>query len=393
MNYLFGKLAPKIKYILLFALIVSVLTCSAGSASVTYAETTADKLKQAKNELSSLKDEKDKAATDAANLKAEANALEGELKTLNDSLQQVSDELTSLEIQIEQKNIEIEDASSRLDEAIAVKEQQYEDMKLRIRYMYEHSNSDFLTLFLKSRSMSDFLNAVEYIQSISDYDREQLDEYKNTCQLIDSEKTYLENERTQLADLEESKQEKKDELDKLVADTQVAYENKRSEAQSAQNKLDDYSSKIKEMEKKEAELEKKKAEEDKKKKESKALSGGSVGTVTATGSDAAMLAAIIYCEAGGEPYEGMVAVGSVVLNRVASPGYPGTISGVIYQSGQFSPVASGRFAMVLGQGLASQASINAANAVLGGTRNVSALSFRNVNSGIPGTVIGNHVFF
>jgi len=391
MKHSANRILPKIKYMVSFMLIVCTIVCSVNC--VTYAQTTAEKLRNTRKELDDLEDEKDKAEANANSLRAEANALEGELKALNDSLQQVSDEITSLEGQIAVKNTEIEDATARLEVATEIKEQQYEDMKLRIRYMYEHSDSDFLTMFLKSRSMTDFLNAVEYVQSISDYDREQLEEYKCTCETIDTEKEYLEAEMAELSALEESKQAKKDELDKLVADTQTAYENKRYEAQSAQNKVDNYSSKIKEMEDLEAKLEKQKEEEDKKRKESHNPGGGSVGPITATGSDVAMLAAIIYCEAGGEPYEGQIAVGSVVLNRVASPSYPGSISGVIYQSGQFSPVASGRFAVVLGQGLASQSCINAANAVLSGTRNVTACSFRRASSGMPGQIIGNHVFF
>lgn len=66
-------------------------------------------------------------------------------------------------------------------------------------------------------------------------------------------------------------------------------------------------------------------------------------------SDLYLLGAIIQCEADGEPYEGKLAVGSVVMNRVRSSYFPNTVSGVIYQSGQFSPVASGRYALRLEQ--------------------------------------------
>ena len=66
--------------------------------------------------------------------------------------------------------------------------------------------------------------------------------------------------------------------------------------------------------------------------------------------DLELLAALIECEAGGEPYEGKLAVGSVVLNRVASSHFPNSVVGVIYQRGQFSPVASGRFANRIGKG-------------------------------------------
>ena len=57
----------------------------------------------------------------------------------------------------------------------------------------------------------------------------------------------------------------------------------------------------------------------------------------ATSGEQALLAALIFCEAGGEPYEGQVAVGAVVMNRVRSGIFPNSITEVIYQSGQFGP--------------------------------------------------------
>lgn len=60
-----------------------------------------------------------------------------------------------------------------------------------------------------------------------------------------------------------------------------------------------------------------------------------------------MLAAIIECEAGNQSYEGKCAVGSVIINRVRNPRFANTIQEVIFAPGQFSPVASGRFAIVL----------------------------------------------
>ena len=114
--------------------------------------------------------------------------------------------------------------------------------------------------------------------------------------------------------------------------------------------------------------------------------------MTANASDSGMLAGIVECEAGGESYEGQLALASVVVNRVKSGSFPNTISGVIYQGGQFSPVASGRFAVVLARG-ASGSCVQAANAALSGNTNISALYFCRASSGVPGTVIGNHVFY
>lgn len=71
--------------------------------------------------------------------------------------------------------------------------------------------------------------------------------------------------------------------------------------------------------------------------------GISAGSATADGNTRALLARLISAEARGEPYVGQVAVGAVVLNRVQHPSFPGTIAGVIYQSGAFSCIADGQF--------------------------------------------------
>ena len=115
------------------------------------------------------------------------------------------------------------------------------------------------------------------------------------------------------------------------------------------------------------------------------------GGVSASADDATLLAAIIYCEAGSESYEGKLAVGAVVVNRVQSSAYPNTVSGVIYQSGQFGPVSSGKFDEVLASGAYSSC-MDAAQAALAGTDNTGgALSFH-AGSG-SGTVIGNQTFY
>ena len=57
--------------------------------------------------------------------------------------------------------------------------------------------------------------------------------------------------------------------------------------------------------------------------------------------DKELLASIIFCEAGNQPYEGQVAVGAVIMNRVKSAVYPNSISEVVYQSGQFGPAMTG----------------------------------------------------
>lgn len=115
--------------------------------------------------------------------------------------------------------------------------------------------------------------------------------------------------------------------------------------------------------------------------------------VTASVDEVTLLAGIIQCEAGNECYEGQLAVGAVVMNRVRSGRYPGTIAEVIYQKGQFTPAGSGGLARVLERG-PKDSCLQAAQEALNGTDNTGgAVSFRRASTGHAGVVIGNHVFF
>ena len=107
--------------------------------------------------------------------------------------------------------------------------------------------------------------------------------------------------------------------------------------------------------------------------------------------DLDLMAAIIECEAGGEPYEGKIGVGAVVMNRVRSSQFPNTISEVIYQSGQFSPVASGKLASVLSRG-ARQDCYDAARDVFAGANTVGDCLFFHAGGG-SGLTIANQTFY
>ena len=110
--------------------------------------------------------------------------------------------------------------------------------------------------------------------------------------------------------------------------------------------------------------------------------------------DRKLLANIIYCEAGGEPYEGKVAVGAVVINRVLSTVYPNTVVGVIYQNKQFSPVASGRLALALANDKATESCYRAADEAMSGVTNVGqCVYFRTPIPGLEGIRIGGHIFY
>lgn len=114
-------------------------------------------------------------------------------------------------------------------------------------------------------------------------------------------------------------------------------------------------------------------------------------SVNVSSSDEELLAALIYCEAGGEPYEGQVAVGAVVMNRVRSSSFPNTIREVIYQSGQFGPAITGKLERVLAGGQTTDSCRQAAREAIAGYSPVgSALYFGDGQN--FGQKIGGHWF-
>lgn len=117
------------------------------------------------------------------------------------------------------------------------------------------------------------------------------------------------------------------------------------------------------------------------------------GEYTTDADTTLLLAALIQCEAGGESYEGQLAVGAVVMNRVRSGAYPDTIHGVIYASGQFTPAMNGKVNRVYESGKINSSCVQAAEEALSGVSNVGDLTHFRRNNGRDGLVIGNHVFY
>lgn len=145
----------------------------------------------------------------------------------------------------------------------------------------------------------------------------------------------------------------------------------------------------------EKEIARKKAEEEAKRKAAQTTEITVVqnAAFNATEEEILLLAALIQCEAGGESYEGKVAVGAVVMNRVRSSRYPNTIREVIYSPGQFTPAGNGKVDNVLANG-PKESCIQAAQEAVNGVDNTNgAVSFRQTKTGHAGLVIGGHVFF
>ena len=116
--------------------------------------------------------------------------------------------------------------------------------------------------------------------------------------------------------------------------------------------------------------------------------------VSASGNEVQLLGALIQLESGNQPYEGQLAVGAVVMNRVRSGRYPNTIADVIFAPGQF-PYASTRVYDVMNSGVKSSC-LQAAQEAINGASNVGSFThFKSARSSVSGAsiVIGGHIFY
>ena len=112
--------------------------------------------------------------------------------------------------------------------------------------------------------------------------------------------------------------------------------------------------------------------------------------VNASASEQELLAALIFCEAGNQPYDGQVAVGAVVMNRVRSGSFPDTITDVIYQSGQFTPAMTGWLDSVLASDGYTASAMQAAADALAGSNPIGDCLYFSTGGG--GYQLGDHYF-
>ena len=388
------KVSYKRPAAMLLATVVAVVFVGSVSRTV-YAETTLERLQKAKAEKEKTEDAKEDTEEHKESLEITKNSLLGQLSTLNDDLAQVSTNLEGIETQIKEKEADIEQTEAELEEAIRIQDEQYENMKVRIKAMYERGGSDsYLSILFSSTSFSDFLNKSDYIDRIHAYDRKMLEQFKDTRRHVEETKEQLNQELLALNDLREQAEAEKSRVAGLVSQTSANVSSYTNQIADAEATIDALESMLDEQEQDIAALQKKYEEELAKSRLAAKSKWRDISEVTFEEGERKLMANIIYCEAGGEPYSGQVAVGAVVINRVLSSIYPNTVVGVVYQNKQFSPVASGRLALALANDSATASCYKAADEAMSGVTNVGqCVYFRTPIPGLEGIRIGGHIFY
>ncbi|MBQ3789998.1 MAG: cell wall hydrolase [Lachnospiraceae bacterium] len=357
-------------------------------------EATRQALEEAREQHEQSKDELSEQEDSINQLNAERDSLVGQLSNLNTQLTEVSETLQMIEDQITNKESEINISQAELEEAVRIRDQQYAAMKKRVQFIYEKKDVLFYDILFGSRSFADFLNQNYYIGQLSAYDRRMLDLYIENGQRIEEKKAQLEKDMDLLMDYRSRQEAEQDRVSGLMSETSGSisgYEGQISEAEEAADRIEE---RLRQEESDIKALEAKLAEEIRIAELARKSAWTDVSHIRFAEGDRYLLANIIFCEAGAEPYDGKVAVGAVVINRVRSEVFPNTVVGVIYQSHQFTPASTGRLALALAENRATEDCYRAADEAMKGYTNVgNCVYFRTPIPGLSGINIGGHVFY
>lgn len=320
--------------------------------------------------------------------------LAGKLNNLNAELTLAGETLDDLAKQQTAKEQEIATAEQELIEAQETEAWQYACMVHRVRDIYLLGHRSVIETFTDGFNNAVGLKADDYARAVSDYDEQMRSDYEQTRKLIEIKKADLIREREELAKLHAQAEEEQSRVATLVSETSESVADNADAVSRAEADALEYESRLAEQEA-DIEVLRKKIEEEKRLAALAAQAAWrDISEVTFAAGDRDLLAAIIYCEAGNQPYAGQLAVGAVVINRMLSSRYPDTMVGVIYQPYQFSPVRSGRLDLALTGHKATKACYNAADEAMTGASNVgNCLYFRTPIEGLTGIAIGGHIFY
>ena len=180
-------------------------------------------------------------------IKAAQSDLQEEMDAYDDQLMALLTEIDLLENDIDNKKADIDQANKDYEAAQEKERIQYGAMKTRIQYMYENGDDNYLQALMEARSITDLLNRVEYVSEVYDYDRKQLDVYKETVQQVADLKVQLDSEMAEMEELEISYKEQASSLEALIAEKSAAMDNFDTQLASARNLANQYAATIKQQ--------------------------------------------------------------------------------------------------------------------------------------------------
>lgn len=206
-----------------------------------------DALSDAQDEKKQLQSNLSAAQAMKKELENAKTALTGDVVELDSQMSEVSNDLLEVQNLLDTKEAELEKTTKELAQAKIDVEKQYEDMKLRIKFMYENGTMSYIQILLSSGSFSELLNKAEYIEQVSEYDRNMLQTYQDNRDKITRLEKDLKDQKEVLEQVKGDVEAKQTEMAGLISDKQTEIEGYESDIQNKEEAIKEYEAMIAEQ--------------------------------------------------------------------------------------------------------------------------------------------------
>lgn len=201
----------------LFSLVLATVL-TAATVLPCYGASTKEKISNAQAEQAAAQSQLDSIQSRIDELNSKKGQSEEYLSELNQQLDDLQNRLQELQDQYDAKQNELVQIQADLEDAKAKEEEQYEAMKLRIQYMYENSSGNgYMAMLFSSKSISELISRAEYIQKISDFDRDLMQEYEDTVDQGKEKETQVQEEQAAIVELQQQSSDQQEAIQELYA--------------------------------------------------------------------------------------------------------------------------------------------------------------------------------
>lgn len=226
------------KYFLLCFLI-----CAAGILLVTEAASAVNydqKIKETEQEKKTLERKAEQLQKDLEDIQASRDDTMVYIEKLDKKTGELEEELVVLKGQIKEAKASVEKLQSELSQAEAERQKQYTTMKMRIKYMYENGNQEYMEILFGATSITDLLNRSEYIEKIADYDQRIFERYQKIAREVQEKQQKRQQKLQELEDLEAQTQKEKETVKELRQSKKKKLEQFDQQMEESQEQMDEY---------------------------------------------------------------------------------------------------------------------------------------------------------
>ena len=245
----------------------------------------ASTMSKAKDAKKAAESDLNKANSQIETIEKQQQALQSEINAKDAELVNLLVNIGILEDELDSKNAQLEQVTADLAEAEQTEADQYASMKKRIQFMYERGDTAMIEALLGSENMADFLNRVEYVSEVYDYDRNLLTQYQTTVQQVADLKSTVETEKAELEAMEDEYAAQQTELENVLAAKKAKMGDYNNQLATAQAEAEAYKKTIAAQNQiiKEEERKQKEQEEKARAAAAKASAGNSNSSTSGTG--------------------------------------------------------------------------------------------------------------